>query len=276
MSVSELRTTAAPEKIPTAAELVGRARTLAPKLRERALKAERDRNVPREIGRGIYRGWPDPYPAAEALGRLRARPRSRVRHCHRARQVDLRLIGLGLELFRRSRLHSGPFPGRGAARRLERKQRRVHRHVGGADRQSVDRARRLSPRRPLVVVQRLGALAVDHDRRLDLPRRRGSPRHAAVPRSGVPGEAGRHLVLRRPARVRLDDVCARQRVRPRASYGFLLDAARRLLSRLEDQHQSDLSHAVHRRAQLCVARPGARRGARRLWRFRAMDARSAT
>ena len=48
MSVSELRTAAAPKKIPTAAELVGRARTLAPKLRERALKAERDRNVPRE------------------------------------------------------------------------------------------------------------------------------------------------------------------------------------------------------------------------------------
>ena len=117
------------------------------------------------IGRGIYRGWPDPYPAAQALGRLRARPRSRVRHRHRARQVDLRLIGLGLELFRRSRLHSGPFPGRGAARRLERKQRRLHRHVGCADRQGVDRARRLSPRRPLVMVQRPGALAMDHDRR---------------------------------------------------------------------------------------------------------------
>ena len=48
MSVSELRTAAAPKKIPTAAELVGRARTLAPKLRERAVKAERDRNIPRE------------------------------------------------------------------------------------------------------------------------------------------------------------------------------------------------------------------------------------
>src|ERR1700736_1628406 len=48
MSVSELRTAAAPKKIPTAAELVGLARTLAPKLRERALKAERDRNIPRE------------------------------------------------------------------------------------------------------------------------------------------------------------------------------------------------------------------------------------
>ena len=39
MSVSELRTAAAPKTVPTAAELVSRARALAPKLRERALKA---------------------------------------------------------------------------------------------------------------------------------------------------------------------------------------------------------------------------------------------
>ena len=48
MSIAELRPTAAPEKIPTADELVGRARALAPKLRERALKAERDREIPRQ------------------------------------------------------------------------------------------------------------------------------------------------------------------------------------------------------------------------------------
>jgi hypothetical protein len=34
--------------IPIAAELVARARALAPPLRERAVKAERDRNIPRE------------------------------------------------------------------------------------------------------------------------------------------------------------------------------------------------------------------------------------
>jgi 3-hydroxy-9,10-secoandrosta-1,3,5(10)-triene-9,17-dione monooxygenase len=44
--------------IPTAAELVARAKTLAPKLRERAVKAERDRNIPKEsveeyIGAGL-------------------------------------------------------------------------------------------------------------------------------------------------------------------------------------------------------------------------------
>ncbi|MGP0088907.1 MAG: acyl-CoA dehydrogenase family protein [Xanthobacteraceae bacterium] len=48
MSLAELRPEAAADTVPTAAELVARARALAPKLRERAVKAERDRNVPRE------------------------------------------------------------------------------------------------------------------------------------------------------------------------------------------------------------------------------------
>ena len=48
MSVAELRTSAAPETVPTADELIGRARALAPKLRERAVRAERDRNIPQE------------------------------------------------------------------------------------------------------------------------------------------------------------------------------------------------------------------------------------
>ena len=48
MSVAELRPEAAPETIPTAEELVGRARALAPKLRERAVRAERERNIPQQ------------------------------------------------------------------------------------------------------------------------------------------------------------------------------------------------------------------------------------
>ena len=48
MSIAELRPPAAPDKIPTADELINRARALAPKLRERVLKAERDRNLPPE------------------------------------------------------------------------------------------------------------------------------------------------------------------------------------------------------------------------------------
>jgi 3-hydroxy-9,10-secoandrosta-1,3,5(10)-triene-9,17-dione monooxygenase len=46
MSVAELRPAAAPDTIPSAEELVARARALAPKLRERAVRAERDRNIP--------------------------------------------------------------------------------------------------------------------------------------------------------------------------------------------------------------------------------------
>ena len=258
MSVSELRTAAAPKKIPTAAELVGLARTLAPKLRERALKAERDRNVPRKFGRGIYRGWPDPYPAAQALGRLRARPRSRVRHRHRARQVDLRLIGLGLELFRRSRLHSGPFPGRGAARRLESKT------TPPASPRRLRRPARCSFIAPggyrldgrWSWCSGLSLIAMDHDRRVDLPRRRAR----------ITPTCGRVLVP--VSQVKQDDTwyCAglrasgsttlgaRQCVRAGAPHvsPFRPCATPALPGRIYS-HQSDPPHAVHRRAQLCVA-----------------------
>ncbi len=48
MSIAELRPASAPGNIPSAEELVARARALAPKLRERAVGAERDRNIPQE------------------------------------------------------------------------------------------------------------------------------------------------------------------------------------------------------------------------------------
>ena len=49
MSVADLRPAAEPGNIPTADELIARARALAPKLRERAVRAERDRNIPQEF-----------------------------------------------------------------------------------------------------------------------------------------------------------------------------------------------------------------------------------
>src|SRR4029079_1550390 len=48
MSLAELRPAAVPGSVPTAEELVGRARKLAPKLRQRPLKPERDRQIPLE------------------------------------------------------------------------------------------------------------------------------------------------------------------------------------------------------------------------------------
>jgi 3-hydroxy-9,10-secoandrosta-1,3,5(10)-triene-9,17-dione monooxygenase len=47
MSVAELRSAQAPQQdVPSADELIARAKKLAPKLRERAVKAERDRDIP--------------------------------------------------------------------------------------------------------------------------------------------------------------------------------------------------------------------------------------
>ena len=48
MSLGEAKPPVTAGKIPTADELIARARALAPRLRERAIKAERDRNIPRE------------------------------------------------------------------------------------------------------------------------------------------------------------------------------------------------------------------------------------
>src|SRR5271167_2224791 len=48
MSLAEARPAVKADSVPSAAELINRARHLAPKLRERAVKAEHDRNIPRE------------------------------------------------------------------------------------------------------------------------------------------------------------------------------------------------------------------------------------
>jgi 3-hydroxy-9,10-secoandrosta-1,3,5(10)-triene-9,17-dione monooxygenase len=48
VSIAELRPAFATGNIPSADELVARARALAPRLRERAVRAERDRNIPQE------------------------------------------------------------------------------------------------------------------------------------------------------------------------------------------------------------------------------------
>lgn len=48
MSAAEMRSPEVPSQIPSREELIGRARALAPKLRERAVRAERDRNLPAE------------------------------------------------------------------------------------------------------------------------------------------------------------------------------------------------------------------------------------
>lgn len=49
MILAELRP-AKIDNVPSADELIGRARKLAPKLRERVIKAEHARNMPRRVG----------------------------------------------------------------------------------------------------------------------------------------------------------------------------------------------------------------------------------
>ena len=272
MSVAELRPAAAPGAIPTAEELVARARALAPKLRERAVRAERDRNIPQASV--------DEFIDAGLIHTLQPKRWGGYEHDHEVAfdiAVELGKSTCGssawclnyladhaciLALFPEEAQHDvwsrdkaaciatsaaptgkvAPAPG---GYRLDGRWSWCSglRHsqwimIGG-------------------LVQRDGE---DHpDMRLYL-----------VPVSG--GEAGRHLVLRRPARERLEHLGARQRLRARASQRVVLDAARRLLAGIEGQHQSDLPHAVHRGAQLCAARPGARPRARRLCRLRAVDA----
>ena len=73
MSLAEARP-AAPQQVPAAAELVARARALAPKLRERAVKAERDRNIPQELV--------DEYIAAGLIHTLQPRRWGGYEHDH--------------------------------------------------------------------------------------------------------------------------------------------------------------------------------------------------
>ena len=48
MSLAEVPRTAARDAVPSGQELIDRARALAPKLRERAVRAEQERHIPRE------------------------------------------------------------------------------------------------------------------------------------------------------------------------------------------------------------------------------------
>ena len=111
---------------------------------------------------------------------------------------------------------------------------------------------------------------------LVLSRGRGPSRHAALPRAGVAGEAGRHLVLRRTARSGsntsvLDNVFVPEH--RSVSFSTLRDACSPG-SKLNTN--PDLPHALHRRAYLCAARSSARARARRICRFCASGRASAT
>ena len=276
MSVSELRTAAAPGRFPLPPNSSAAPGQLAPKLRERALKAERDRNIPRELV--------EEYIEAGLIHTLQPKRWGGYEHDHEVAfdiAIELGKSTCGSSAWCLNYLadHAcilAHFPEEAQ-------------HDVWSENKAACIATSAAPTGKVTVApggyrldgrwswcSGLRALAVDHDRRLGVPRRRGSSRHAALPRAGVAGEAGRHLVLRRFARVRLDHLRCSTTCSCPSTAAFRFDPARCAFARLEGQPQSDLSHAVHRRAYLCAARARARACARRLCRFRAMDARSAT
>jgi 3-hydroxy-9,10-secoandrosta-1,3,5(10)-triene-9,17-dione monooxygenase len=118
MSLAEARP-AAPQQVPAAAELVARARALAPKLRERAVKAERDRNIPQESV--------DEYIAAGLIHTLQPRRWGGYEHDHEVMfdiAIELGKSTCGSSAWCLNYLgdHAcilAHFPGGGAARRLE-------------------------------------------------------------------------------------------------------------------------------------------------------------
>ena len=142
MSVAELRSAQAPQQdVPSADELIARAKKLAPKLRERAVKAERDREIPQESV--------DEYIDAGLIHVLQPKRWGGYEHDHEV-AFDI-AVELGrstctssawvLELSGRPRRYSRALPGGSAARRLEQEQSRLHCHFGGADREGHSRAR---------------------------------------------------------------------------------------------------------------------------------------
>ena len=170
MSLAEAKPPAAAGEIPTADELIARARALAPRLRERAIKAERDRNIPRESV--------EEYIDAGLIHALQPKRWGGFEHDHEVAfdiAIELGKSTCGSSAWCLNYLadHAcilAHFPEEAQYDVWSSRQGSLHCDLGRADRKGVGRARRLSPRRPLVLVQRLAPFAVDHDRRAGVPR----------------------------------------------------------------------------------------------------------
>ena len=249
----------APDNIPSADELVGRARALAPKLRERALQGRARPQYPAGVRRGIHR--------RRAIHTLQPKRWGGYEHDHEVAfdiAIELGKSTCGSSAWCLNYLadHAcmlAPFPDEAQ-------------HDVWSENKAACIATSAAPTGKVTVAPggyrldgrwswcsglrhsqwiMIGGLAFrageDHpDMRLYL-----------VPVSQLKQDDTWYCAGLRAHR--LDHRGARQRVRARASQRVVLDAARRLLAGIEGQHQSDLPHAVHRRALLRAARPGARR-----------------
>ena len=164
MSVAEMRR-AAPDTIPTAAELIARARALAPKLRERAVRAERDRNVPQESV--------DEYIDSGLIHVLQPKRFGGYEHDHEVAfdiAIELGKSTCGSSAWCLNYLadHAcilAHFPDEAQHDVWSENKAACIATSAAPTGKVVGRVRRLRARRPLVVVQRLAAFAMDHDRR---------------------------------------------------------------------------------------------------------------
>src|SRR5215472_13339780 len=271
MSLAELRPAVGPDNIPTADELIIRARALAPRLRERAVKAERDRNIPQQSV--------DEYLASGLIHTLQPKRWGGYEHDHEVAfdiAIELGKSTCGSSAWCLNYLadHAcilAHFPEE-AQHDVWSRDTAACIATSAAPTGKVAVAPGGSARRPLVVVQRAAPFAMDHDWRARLSRGRRSSRHAAVRSAGGASEAGGYLVLCGIDRERLQHLGARQRLRSGASKRVVCNPARCPLAGIEAQHQPDLPHPVHRRAYLRVARASAWARAWRLCRLCAMDA----
>ena len=203
MSVADLRPAAEPGNIPTADELVARARALAPKLRERAVRAERDRNIPQESV--------DEYLASGLIHILQPKRWGGYEHDHEvafniALELGKSTCGSSAWCLNYLSDHAcilAHFPEEAQHDVWSRdKVACIATSAAPTGKVSLAPARFYS-RRSLVVVQWAAPFAMDHDRWARFSRGRRPSRYAAVPSAGVAGETGRHLVLRGIERERL-------------------------------------------------------------------------
>ena len=250
MSVAELRPAAAPGAIPTADELVARARALAPKLRERAVRAERDRNIPQQSV--------DEFIDAGLIHTLQPKRWGGYEHDHEV-AFDI-AVELGKSTCGSSAWCLNYLADHACILALFPEE--AQHDVWSRDKAACI-ATSAAPTGKVAPAP--GGYRLDgrwswcsglrHSQwimigGLVLARGRRPSRHAALSGAGVGGEAGRHLVLRRPARQRLEHLGARQRVRARASQRVVLDACATPARR---DRRSTPIRSTARRSSRCTA-----------------------
>ena len=252
MSVAETMPARA-AKIPGADELIGRARALAPKLRERAVRAERERNIPRESV--------EEYLASGLIHTLQPKRWGGYEHDHETAfdiAIELGRSTCGSSAWCLNYLadHAcilSHFPdeaqhdvwSRNSAACIATSAKPTGKVTVAPGGYRLDgRWAWCSGLRHSHWIMIGGLVHREGDHHPDM-------RLFLVPTSDVRQEDTWYCAGL--SATGSNTSVAGQRFRARAPQRVVLDAARCLLAGIEGQHQSDLSYAVHRRAQLRAA-----------------------